>query len=272
MTGVIDKRLLAGDIRQIQLCEASRGVLQSDLGAIAAIPKPTVAAITGYALGGGCELALACDFRVVAEDAKLGQPEILLGVIPGAGGTQRLPRAIGVAPAVELMTSGRQIGAAEALQLGVIDRLADEAGPRAAGIAAARALLAKGTAPRRLSAELAPAVDPAQIARQMMPRGPVPDIGSQPQHDADRDRADQAEDRARAVAHGAHRLDVEGLVLATVLHQACALDGQLHAARGRLELLAAPPSPGTAPVPLAYRQPQAAVGASRGRGSHLGGG
>ena len=75
--------------------------LQASLTAIARIPKPTVAAITGYALGAGCELALACDFRVAADTAKLGQPEVLLGVIPGAGGTQRLSRLIG--PALSLI-------------------------------------------------------------------------------------------------------------------------------------------------------------------------
>lgn len=97
--------------------------LQSCLTHVAQIPKPTVAAITGYALGGGCELALACDFRVVAEDAKLGQPEILLGVIPGAGGTQRLPRLVGTAKAKDLIFSGRHVDAAEALAIGLADEV-----------------------------------------------------------------------------------------------------------------------------------------------------
>ena len=97
--------------------------LQSCLTHVAQIPKPTVAAITGYALGGGCELALACDFRVVAEDAKLGQPEILLGVIPGAGGTQRLPRLVGTAKAKDLIFSGRHVDAAEALDIGLADEV-----------------------------------------------------------------------------------------------------------------------------------------------------
>lgn len=102
--------------------------LQSSLTAVARIPKPTVAAVTGYALGGGCELALACDFRVAAQDARLGQPEILLGVIPGAGGTQRLARLVGSARAKELIFSGRFVGAEEALAMGLVDRVvpADE--------------------------------------------------------------------------------------------------------------------------------------------------
>jgi enoyl-CoA hydratase/carnithine racemase len=91
---------------------------------VARIPKPTVAAITGYALGGGCELALACDWRVVAEDAKLGQPEIKLGIIPGAGGTQRLARLIGPARAKDLVFSGRMVDAQEALRIGLADRVA----------------------------------------------------------------------------------------------------------------------------------------------------
>ncbi|MEE6257499.1 enoyl-CoA hydratase/isomerase family protein [Plantactinospora sonchi] len=97
--------------------------LSSALGAFARIPKPVVAAITGYALGGGCELALACDWRVVAEDAKLGQPEIRLGIIPGAGGTQRLARLVGPARAKELIMSGRMVDAAEALRIGLADRV-----------------------------------------------------------------------------------------------------------------------------------------------------
>src|SRR5213596_2930549 len=91
--------------------------------AIARIPKPVVAAITGYALGGGCELALACDWRIAASDAKLGQPEINLGVIPGAGGTQRLARLLGPARAKDLVMSGRMVAADEALRIGLVDRV-----------------------------------------------------------------------------------------------------------------------------------------------------
>ena len=98
--------------------------LSGAFDAVAKIGKPTVAAITGYALGGGCELALACDWRVVAADAKLGQPEIKLGHIPGAGGTQRLARLIGPARAKDLIFSGRMVDAEEALRIGLADRVA----------------------------------------------------------------------------------------------------------------------------------------------------
>jgi enoyl-CoA hydratase/carnithine racemase len=97
--------------------------LSGAFDAVARIEKPVVAAITGYALGGGCELALACDWRVVAEDAKLGQPEIKLGLIPGAGGTQRLARLIGPAKAKDLVFSGRMVDAEEALRIGLADRV-----------------------------------------------------------------------------------------------------------------------------------------------------
>jgi enoyl-CoA hydratase/carnithine racemase len=97
--------------------------LTSAFDAVARIPKPVVAAVTGYALGGGCELALACDWRVVAADAKLGQPEIALGLIPGAGGTQRLPRLVGPARAKEIIMSGRFVAADEALAIGLADRV-----------------------------------------------------------------------------------------------------------------------------------------------------
>src|SRR4051812_49346374 len=97
--------------------------LSSAFDSVARIPKPVVAAITGYALGGGCELALTCDWRVAAEDAKLGQPEISLGVIPGAGGTQRLARLVGPARAKDLVMSGRFVGAEEALRIGLVDRV-----------------------------------------------------------------------------------------------------------------------------------------------------
>ncbi len=97
--------------------------LSGALGVLAGVPKPVVAAINGYALGGGCEIALACDWRVVAADAKLGQPEIALGVIPGGGGTQRLARLVGPARAKDLILTGRMVDAAEALRIGLVDRV-----------------------------------------------------------------------------------------------------------------------------------------------------
>jgi enoyl-CoA hydratase/carnithine racemase len=97
--------------------------LQAAFNAIARIPKPTVAAITGYALGAGCELTLACDFRVAADNAKLGQPEVLLGLIPGAGGTQRLSRLIGSARAKDMIFTGRFVSAQEALEIGLVDEV-----------------------------------------------------------------------------------------------------------------------------------------------------
>jgi enoyl-CoA hydratase/carnithine racemase len=97
--------------------------LHTCFNAVAAIPKPVVAAITGYALGGGCELAMCADLRVCAEDSQLGLPEMLLGVIPGAGGTQRLPRLVGRARAKDLLFSGRFVKAAEALSIGLVDRV-----------------------------------------------------------------------------------------------------------------------------------------------------
>ena len=95
---------------------------------LAALRTPVVAAVSGYALGGGCELALACDMIVASESAQFGQPEILLGIIPGGGGTQRLARVMGKQRAMELVLTGRRIGAEEAHQLGLVTRLASADG------------------------------------------------------------------------------------------------------------------------------------------------
>ncbi|MER3602929.1 MAG: enoyl-CoA hydratase [Thermus sp.] len=94
---------------------------------IAALPVPTIAAINGYALGGGLELALACDLRVASRTAKLGLPEVGLGLIPGYGGTQRLPRLIGRGRALDLIFTGRHVGAEEALALGLVNRVGEDA-------------------------------------------------------------------------------------------------------------------------------------------------
>jgi enoyl-CoA hydratase/carnithine racemase len=101
--------------------------LHEAMALIAGLGKPVVAAITGYALGGGLEVALAADFRVAGERARVGQPEILLGVIPGAGGTQRLPRLVGPARAKDIVFSGRMLGAAEAQQIGLVDQVVPDA-------------------------------------------------------------------------------------------------------------------------------------------------
>ncbi|WP_228942607.1 enoyl-CoA hydratase/isomerase family protein [Nocardioides sp. Leaf374] len=110
------------DMSHVDMVKRS-GPLQSAVTAVARIPKPVVAAVTGYALGGGCELALAADVRFAADDAVLGQPEVLLGIIPGAGGTQRLSRLVGPSRAKDIIFTGRFVGAEEALAIGLVDRL-----------------------------------------------------------------------------------------------------------------------------------------------------
>jgi len=95
--------------------------VMSSIDSVAQIPKPVIAAVTGYALGGGCELAMTADFRISADNAKWGQPEILLGIIPGMGGTQRLPRLVGPSKAKDLIYTGRFIDAAEAHEIGLVD-------------------------------------------------------------------------------------------------------------------------------------------------------
>jgi enoyl-CoA hydratase/carnithine racemase len=110
------------DMSHADMVKRSVG-LQSSLSAVARIPKPVVAAVTGYALGGGCELALCADIRIAADNATLGHPEILLGIIPGAGGTQRLSRLVGPAKAKDMVFTGRFVKAEEALSIGLVDRV-----------------------------------------------------------------------------------------------------------------------------------------------------
>ncbi|HZC69796.1 MAG TPA: enoyl-CoA hydratase-related protein [Jatrophihabitans sp.] len=138
-----DVKEFAGQDHAFMVRDAPR--VMSSIDAIARIPKPVIAAVTGFALGGGCELALAADFRVSADDAKLGQPEILLGIIPGMGGTQRLPRLVGPAKAKDLIYTGRFVAAQEALEIGLVDAVVPAADVYSTAIAMAKKF-AKGPA------------------------------------------------------------------------------------------------------------------------------
>ena len=127
LTGAGEKAFIAGaDIKYMQKLGVHEGLRWAELGQACAelletMPKPTIAAINGYALGGGCELALACDIRLAASTAKLGQPEINLGILPGWGGSQRLARATTLGYAKELVFTGRMVDSAEALERGFVN-------------------------------------------------------------------------------------------------------------------------------------------------------
>jgi enoyl-CoA hydratase/carnithine racemase len=166
------KAFAAGaDISEFSDGEAARDIgahFRRAFDAVAAIPRPVIAAVHGVALGGGLELAMACDLRIAADTARVGQPEILLGIIPGAGGTQRLSRLVGPARAKELIWSGRQVKAEEALVIGLVDRMvpADELRERALEWAAAFAQgavvamgLAKAVIDRGLDGTVAAGID-----------------------------------------------------------------------------------------------------------------
>ena len=153
-----DRVFAAGaEISQIQTdTDRLIGTFHRAFDALAALPRPVIAAICGYALGGGLEAALACDLRLAAENARLGVPEILLGVFPGAGATQRLPRLIGPAKAKELLWTGRQVRPDEALALGLVDRVVPTEGYLDAALGwadsfAAGAVVAMGLAKRAVN-------------------------------------------------------------------------------------------------------------------------
>jgi len=137
-----DRLFAAGaDISQFGGPEEARTIgaaFHAALNAFAGIPSFTIAAVSGFALGGGCELSMACDYRVASTKAVFGQPEILLGIIPGGGGTQRLPRLVGASRAKEIMVTGRQVKSDEALRIGLADEVveADQLMPRALELAA----------------------------------------------------------------------------------------------------------------------------------------
>ena len=129
VTGAGERAFIAGaDIRAMSVMDPIEAKRFSEIGhaAMALLdrsPIPTIAAVNGYALGGGCEVALACDIRIAAENATFGFPEVSLGILPGLGGTQRLPRLIGPALAKELIFTGRRIGAEEAREIGLANRV-----------------------------------------------------------------------------------------------------------------------------------------------------
>lgn len=138
-----DVKEFAGQDHAFMARDAGR--VTSSIDALARIPKPVIAAVTGFALGGGCEVALAADFRISADDAKWGQPEILLGIIPGMGGTQRLARLVGPAKAKDLIFTGRFVDAQEALEIGLVDAVVPVADVYESALAMA-SKLAKGPA------------------------------------------------------------------------------------------------------------------------------
>jgi enoyl-CoA hydratase len=150
LTGAGDRAFVAGaDIKYmsgLDVHEAREwGRLGQEAGSLLeTMPKPTIAAVNGFALGGGCELALACDFRFAASTAKIGQPEVNLGIIPGWGGTQRLARAVGIGLAKELVLTGRPVDADEAQRIGLVNAVFEPGELMAKTLETARALAAKG--------------------------------------------------------------------------------------------------------------------------------
>jgi enoyl-CoA hydratase len=157
LTGAGEKAFVAGtDIKELTALDTESGKKFSEGGqavfnAVENLGKPVIAAINGYALGGGCELALACTIRIAAENAKFGQPEVNLGIIPGYGGTQRLARLVGKGKAMELVLTGDQIDAQEALRIGLVNKVVPLAELKPTAEAVAQKILSKGQVAVRLS-------------------------------------------------------------------------------------------------------------------------
>lgn len=155
ITGVGDKAFVAGaDITQLRDYTIATGIessMQRLYDEIEAFEKPTIAAVNGFALGGGCELAMACDIRIASERARFGLPETMLGVLPAAGGTQRMARLVGVGRAIELILTGRMVDAAEALRIGLVTSVVPPGELVPEAVAAAATILGRGPLAIRLA-------------------------------------------------------------------------------------------------------------------------
>jgi len=150
LTGAGEKAFVAGaDISELKTLNAAAARVQALLGQavfqrIESLPKPVIAAVNGFALGGGCELAMACHIRIASENARFGLPEVSLGIIPGYGGTQRLPRLVGKGVALDLILSGEMAPAADALRMGLVSRVVPQADLKATAEKLAKTILSRG--------------------------------------------------------------------------------------------------------------------------------
>lgn len=155
LTGAGDEAFAAGaDIQSLHdrtMLETLDSDVQKVLQRLEELWKPSIAAVNGYALGGGCELAMACDIRVASERARLGQPEVRLGILPAGGGTQRLPRLVGVAKAKELIFTGAILDAAEAERIGLVNRVVPHAELMSTAIELAKTIMRRGPLAVRLA-------------------------------------------------------------------------------------------------------------------------
>lgn len=171
ITGAGEKSFVAGaDIRQFQELDALEGHRfalrgQAIFNQIEDMPKPVVAAVNGYALGGGCELALACHLRIASENAQFGQPEVDLGILPGYGGTQRLPRIVGRGLAMEMILTGERVSAQRALEIGLVNRVV----PRGVLLDFTRELLLKVAEKAPIAIRLA--LDALRVSDQPLRQG-----------------------------------------------------------------------------------------------------